>query len=122
MADRPELRSQLLPQRPPEPPPQLYGRSHSYGVARELDRIKEGWVPPPRAPRIQTRDRRRRRGPWAAFRRWSGNRDRGAADLWHRITCRAGRHDFRGGHQMQLGSRWVFVERRCVWCDAPPSL
>ncbi len=121
MADLPELRSHRLPERP-SPPRQLYDRPHSYGVARELDRIKEGWVPPPRTPRIRTRDRRRRRGPWASFRRWSASRDRGAVDLWHRMSCRTGRHDFRGGHLMQLGSRQVWVERRCVWCDAAPAL
>ena len=120
MADFPEVRAPLLPEHRSEPPAQLFGRPHSYGVGRDLDRVKAGWVPPPRAPRIRTRDRRR--GPLASFRRWSAGRERGPADLWHRFRCRTGHHEFRGGHQMQLGSRWVFVERRCKWCDAAPSL
>ena len=119
MAELPEVRSPLLPQRPPEPR-QLYDRPHAYGVARELERMKAGVVPPPRTPR--TRTRRERRGPWASFRRWSASRDRGPADAWHRIRCRMGRHEMRGGHQMQLGSRFVFVERRCMWCDARPPM
>ncbi|MDQ3897596.1 MAG: hypothetical protein M3326_10215 [Actinomycetota bacterium] len=123
MAELPELQSPVVPQSGPMPPPrQLYDRPHSYGVARELDRIKAGFVPPPRTPRVRPGRSRMRRGPWASFRRWSAARDRGPADLWHRIRCRTGHHQIRGGHQMQLGSRWVFVERRCVWCDASPPL
>ena len=120
MAELPELRAHLLPERP-EPPRPLYDRPHSYGVTRELDRMKEGWVPPPRTPRIRTRDRRRL-GPWAAFRGWSASWDRGPAHFWHRMRCRTGHHDLRGGHIMQLGSRPVYVERRCLWCDAQPGL
>jgi hypothetical protein len=121
MADVPELRFHPVPHQP-APPRQLYDRAHAYGVAQELERIKQGFVPPPRTPRISTRDRRRRhRGPLGAFRRWSAGRDRGPADLWHRFRCRTGHHEMRGGHQMQLGSRMVFVERRCKWCDASPS-
>ncbi len=122
MAELPDVRSDVLPRRPPVPR-QLYDRPHAYGVARDLERMKEGFVPPPRTPRIQPRSERRRRGPWASFRRWSASRERGPTDVWHRIRCRMGRHEMRGGHQMQqLGSRYVFVERRCVWCDAPPPL
>ena len=120
MAELPDVRSSLLPTHPPAPR-QLYDRPHAYGVARDLEHIKQGFVPPPRTPRIQRRPRREW-GPWAAFRRWSATRERGPGDVWHRIRCRMGRHEMRGGHQMQLGSRYVFVERRCVWCDAPPPL
>ncbi|MDQ4068173.1 MAG: hypothetical protein M3203_01640 [Actinomycetota bacterium] len=119
MADLPDVRSPLLPQRPP-PPRQLYDRPHAYGVARDLERMKEGFVPPPRTPRIQPRSPRG--GPWASFRRWAATRERGPGALWHRLRCRMGRHEMRGGHQMQLGSSFVFVERRCVWCDARPAL
>lgn len=121
MAELPDGQSDLLPLRPPVAR-QLYDRPHAYGVARELERMKEGFAPPPRTPRIPPRRERRRRGPWATFRRWSTSRDRGPADVWHRMRCRMGRHEMRGGHQMQLGSRYVFVERRCVWCDAGPPL
>jgi len=48
--------------------------------------------------------------------------DRRPVDVWHRIRCRTGHHDVRGGQQMQLGSRFVLVERRCIWCDAEASL
>jgi len=38
------------------------------------------------------------------------------------VQCRRGRHEFRGGEQIQLGSRFSYIERRCIWCDAaPPS-
>ena len=121
MAEVPELRFHPVPQRA-LPPRQLYDKPHAYGVAQELERIKQGYRPPPRPPRIRTRSHRARRGPWAAFRRWSANRERGPADLWHRLRCRTGHHEMRGGHQMQLGSRVVFIERRCKWCDASPAL
>ena len=121
MAELPEVWPTRLPDRPP-PPRQLYDRPHAYGVARELERIKEGFVPPPRTPRIPVRARRRRSGPLGAARRWWAATTVRPVDVWHRMRCRAGRHDFRGGHQMQLGSSFVHVERRCMWCDAEPSL
>lgn len=115
MAELPELRSDRRPA-PPPPPAPLYGRPASFGVARDLELMKQGALPPrvPRPPRqtrlplgrIEGRPRR-------------GSRETGAAELWHRLLCRLGRHDMRGGHQLQLGSEFVFVERRCRWCDRP---
>lgn len=116
MAELPELRSDRLPQRP-APPRQLYDRDHTYGVAHELERMRAGHGPPPRTPRIRTRTRRRDRS-----RRWWGRGDGRSAELWHRFRCRTGHHDFRGGHQMQFGSRFEFIERRCIWCEAAPAL
>jgi hypothetical protein len=100
-------------------PGHLFGQVHSYGVAHELERMRQGSVPPPRAPRIRTRS------PVPAvgrLRRWWAGSDRRPVDLWHRIRCRTGHHELRGGHQMQLGNRFVFVERRCRWCDAAPPI
>ena len=121
MAEVPELWSDRLPGRPP-PPGQLFDRAHSYGVAHDLERMRAGLGPAPRAPRVRTGAERRRRGPLAALRRWWANSETGPADVWHRIRCRTGHHDFRGGELMQLGSRFVLVERRCAWCDSEPSL
>lgn len=119
MSEFPELRSDRLPVRP-EPPGQLFGRDHTYGVAHDLERMRAGLGPAPRTPRIRTRSRRRR-GPFASARQWWANGDRRPVDLWRRFRCRTGHHDFRGGHQIQLGSRFEFVERRCMWCEARPS-
>jgi hypothetical protein len=119
MAELPEVRVQRLPERPPAPR-QLYDRPHSYGVAQELERIKEGFVPPPRAPRIRTRTSREGGGLRTSFRRRWAESNLRPVDLWHRVRCRTGRHEFRGGQQLQLGSRFTYIERRCVWCDALP--
>lgn len=121
MAELPDLRPDRLPERP-APPRQLYDRPHAYGAARELERIKEGFVPPPRTPRIASGSRRRRRGPLMSVRRWWSSSDRRLVDVWRRARCRTGHHDIRGGGQMQLGSRFVLIERRCIWCDAEPPL
>jgi hypothetical protein len=121
MAELPDLRSQRLPERPAEQR-QLFDRPHAYGAAQELERIKQGFVPPPRTPRIRTRGRRERTGLRASIRRrWAESNVR-PVDLWHWVQCRRGRHEFRGGEQIQLGSRFSYIERRCIWCDAaPPS-
>jgi hypothetical protein len=115
MAELPEVRSHL-PVRGGEPPRQLFDREHTYGVAHDLERMRAGLAPAARTPRIPTRYGRRRRG------RRSSDVGRLAA-AWHRFRCRTGHHDVRGGGQMQLGSRFVLIERRCIWCDAaPPAL
>jgi len=116
MSELPELRSNRLPERP-APPRQLYDRAHTYGVAHDLERMRAGHAPPPRTPRISTRAHRRSR-----TRRWWGGGEGRSAELWHRFRCRTGDHDFRGGHQMQFGSRFEFIERRCIWCEAAPPL
>lgn len=120
MADLPELRSDRLPERPP-PPRQLYDKPHTYGVAHDLERLRDGLMPPPRTPRVRAPARRRLGGPFASLRyRWA-NSDNRPVDVWHRLRCRTGHHEVRGGQQVQLGSRFVLVERRCIWCDAQPS-
>jgi hypothetical protein len=121
MADLPELRSDRLPQPPGSPRP-LYDHPHTFGVAHDLERMRQGLAPPPRVPRIQTRGHRPGGGPRARFRRWLADGDRRPVDVWHRIRCRTGHHDVRGGQQIQLGSRFVHVERRCIWCDASPPV
>ena len=113
MAELPELRTHALPERLPAPR-QLYDRPHTYGVAHDLERMRQGLGPAPRAPRIPTR---RRLGP---FRRQRATDVGRLAGAWHRFRCRTGHHDMRGGGQMQLGSRYVLIERRCTWCDAAP--
>ena len=120
MGELPDVRAHQLPERPGQPR-QLFDHQHSYGVANELDRIKRGYVPPPRTPRVRTRARRERSGVRAAFRRRWAESNLRPTDLWHRMRCRRGHHDFRGGEQIQLGSRYAYIERRCMWCDAVPS-
>jgi hypothetical protein len=121
VADLPELRSDRRPAPPsPAPPPPLFGQPPSFGVARDLELMKQGALVP-RTPRPPRRSRLPlyRDEPGHGLRsRWA-SRDRGPTDLWHRLRCRFGRHDMRGGHTMQLGSQLVYVERRCQWCDAP---
>ena len=119
VAELPDVRADWLPV-PIEAPGQLFGRPHSYGVAHDLERMRNGFAPPPRTPRIQTRAQRHRSGPWTALRRRWANSDTGPVDLWHRFRCRTGHHEYRGGHQMQLGNRFVYVERRCRFCDTQP--
>jgi hypothetical protein len=115
VAELPELRFERSPA-PPPPPAPLFGRPANFGVARDLELMKQGALPPrtPRPPR-ETRLPLRRITP----RSRRSRRETGAADLWHRVLCRYGRHDIRGGHQLQLGSEFVYVERRCRWCDKP---
>lgn len=112
MAEFPDLRSHLLPERLPEPR-QLFDRPHTYGVAHDLERMRAGKGPAPRTPRLPARyGRRRRRGR-------GRETDVGRlAAAWHRFRCRTDHHVVRGGGQMQLGSRFVLIERRCIWCDA----
>lgn len=117
MAELPELRTHALPQRLPEPR-QLYDKPHTYGVAHDLERMRQGLGPAPRAPRMP-----KRYGRVGLFRRQQVNDVGRLAGAWHRFRCRTGHHDVRGGGQMQLGSRDVLIERRCIWCDvAPPAL
>jgi len=139
VAEYPELWSD----RSPVPGP-LFNREHRFGVARDLERMREGTLPvPARALPYPEVDRIVRDHPldhrvWqcrseARTRplhgrslmhmriRWA-NRNRHLDDVWHRLMCRAGRHEIHGGEQIQVGSRLVNVERRCRWCDAGPSL
>lgn len=120
MGELPDLRAERWPERPGEAR-QLFDHPHSYGVAHEAERLREGFVPAPRTPRMRTRTRRERLGLRASFRRrWAESNAR-PVDLWHRMRCRGGHHEFRGGEQIQLGSRFAYIERRCIWCDAPPA-
>ena len=127
MAELPELRSDRRPA-PPAPPSPLFGQAPSFGVARDLELSKRGALPPrtPRPVRARrpgrARDHARRPDARGGLRRWWASRDSRPSDLVHRVMCRFGHHDMRGGHQMQLGSSFVHVERRCQWCDARPSL
>jgi len=141
VAEVPEVWRTQLPERRP-----LYDRPPSFGVARDAELMRQGIPPPPirRQPsrsswfagreldrthpldhRIWQCRARAREAPlhgrsWTHLRhRWSSG-EHGPSDVWHRVMCRRGRHEFRGGHTMQLGSKAVFVERRCVWCDALP--
>lgn len=105
MANAPQLQPDLLPVAVARPA-QLFGHAHTYGVAHELERLSQGHVPPPRAPRARVRRTRPRR-PSGPLRRWWAAS--GPVDIWHRVQCRAGRHNL----------RFAGGERRCRWCDAP---
>ena len=115
MAEYPELWTETRPEER-----YLFDRAPTFGVAREAERMREG-VPPVSRARTPHR-RRRQRGPFVTYMRlpWSYS-DRNVGDVWHRVRCRLGRHEIRGGHTMQLGSAVVFVERRCRWCGVEPS-
>jgi hypothetical protein len=119
VAELPDLRSDRLPARPPPPAP-LFDQPPAFGVARDLELMKQGAL----APRVRRPQRRSRfAGRHDGGTGGGGRRSRDSsrlADVWHRLRCRTGHHDFRGGHQLQLGSRFVYVERRCQWCDASP--
>ncbi|HWI04589.1 MAG TPA: hypothetical protein VNT52_12330, partial [Acidimicrobiales bacterium] len=58
MAELPELRTHALPERLPEPR-QLYDRAHTYGVAHDLERMRQGFGPAARTPRTPSRYGRR---------------------------------------------------------------
>ena len=142
MAELPEVRGARLPDRRP-----LYDRPPTFGVARDAERMRQGIAPPAirRAPSRRKPGRARgdvdrghpldhrawqcrsraREAPiygrtWTHFRHWWSTGDNRPADMWHRLRCRRGHHEFRGGHAMQLGSNMVHVERRCMWCDCRP--
>lgn len=119
MAELPVPPSDRLPA-PVAPPGELFDRAHSYGAAHDLERMRAGLAPLPRPPRARTRSRRFH-GPVDLVRHWWANSSVQPADVWHRLRCRRGHHEFRGGERVQLGSRFVFIERRCAWCDAAPS-
>lgn len=122
MAELPELWSDRSPEKPAPPAP-LFGRPPSFGVAHDLELMKQGALPPrTRRPQRHRRLRGEGEGSWAGVRRRWADSDNTPADIWHRIRCRTGHHELRGGEQMQLGSRYVYLERRCIWCDAAPTL
>ncbi len=125
MAEHPDARSTTPP-------------GYRFGVAAEIDRgvraRSQRPGPPPASPRSHPLDHRfwqcrarARTAPirgrtWAHLTAGWASRDRHTASLWRRIKCRRGRHEVRGGQQMQLGSRYVNVERCCVWCGAKPEV
>jgi hypothetical protein len=112
MAEPPELWKDLTPERKP-----LFGRDPSFGVARELERVRQGGAAPVKRRPVGPHVGPERHGAWATLRRrWAVSRHH-PSDIWHRLMCRRGRHDIRGGHQIQLGSSFVNIERRCLWCD-----
>lgn len=116
MAEHPELWVEPAPEQR-----YLFNHAPTFGVAREAERMRQGIPPPTRTPAPRRRPRRER-GPFVTHLRlpWSYS-DRDAGDVWHRLRCRFGRHEIRGGHSMQLGSTVVFVERRCRWCGFEPG-
>ena len=110
MSELPELRADLLPERP-EPPRQLFDRDPH--LRRGPRPGAHAGRPRPGAPhpRIRTRRRFLGGGPFRRPGTWWANSDHRPGDLWHRFRCRTGHHVFVGGHQMQFGSRFEFVER-----------
>lgn len=41
--------------------------------------------------------------------------------LWHKVLCRTGHHDIRGGQSLTIMGREVQVQRSCVWCRCKPE-
>lgn len=73
------------------------------------------------APSV-TGNGRRERGPFLTYLSmpWAYG-DRESSDRWHKLQCRLGHHDMRGGHTMQVDGDIVFIERQCRWCAAGAS-
>ncbi len=132
MAELPDIRPGTWPEPAPQPPGAIRpvrpigGAPSRFGVAHDLDLIQRGAVPPPSRASSAVAARRRGVAPhpepstWDRFRTWWADSDLHPSDLWHRIQCRFGRHDFQGGRQIQLGGRFVNTERCCVRCRAKP--
>jgi hypothetical protein len=100
--------------------PHLFNRTPAFGLARAAEEM-DGCVPP--APDEEPpRPPRRERGPVMTYLSmpWSYG-DRGERDFWHRVRCRVGRHELRGGHPMQLDGAIVYIERSCRWCGVQPE-
>lgn len=93
---------------------------HRFGVARDSERMQGGSTPAGR--RAEQSALPSGGGSGMGFRTWWASSQHAPHDLWHKVQCRRGRHEFAGGHRMQLGSEFVTVERRCRWCDAPPAI
>ncbi|MGI9022407.1 MAG: hypothetical protein ACR2HV_04095 [Acidimicrobiales bacterium] len=135
MADLPDIWSDPWPeaQAPPSPGAlrplrPIGGQAPRFGVARDLDLIQRGAMPPASRSARALAARRRLAPPpsleprrWDQFRTWWADSDLHPAELWHRRLCRLGRHDFQGGRQIQLAGRFVNTERCCVWCQATPE-
>jgi hypothetical protein len=109
-AELPELWTERTPEQG-----HLFGRAPTFGVAGEAERAPQE-APPAPLPE-DGRKPPRERGPFVTYLSlpWSYG-DRSTWDRWHRLRCRCGRHELRGGDTMQLGGTVVFIERRCRWC------
>lgn len=101
--------SALTPVRP------IGDRVPRFGVAQELDSPRRD-NRPPASPPVDRPAAPTRDGAWANLRTWWACREVHPGDLWHRLQCHFGRHQVEGGRQIQLGSRFVRTDRRCVWC------
>ena len=115
MAEHPELWTERTPEQP-----YLFGRAPAFGLARDAER-RPPEVPPDPVPIARGRPRRER-GPFVTYLclPWSYG-DRSPGDFWHRLRCRLGRHEMTGGHTVQLGGDFVFIERSCRWCNGETS-
>lgn len=128
MAEHPDVRTGEWPEPPAPATPSLLrprpigGRAPRFGVAHELDVLRGAPATkgrPPTAPeRAATHPTA---GAWDGMRTWWACRESRPVDVWHRLLCRLGRHDVRGGQQIQVGGRFVHVERCCVWCRSKPT-
>ncbi len=100
--------------------PHLFNRAPAFGLARAVEDM-DGQLPPPTAQDPPPAPRRER-GPVMTYLSmpWSYG-DRGERDFWHRVRCRVGRHELRGGHPMQLDGAIVYIERSCRWCGVEPD-
>ncbi|MFN2606552.1 MAG: hypothetical protein ABR511_01460 [Acidimicrobiales bacterium] len=96
------------------------GRVPRFGVADELDRAQRGVAPPAPSRSASARPTSRGDGGGHGLRTWWASRDTRPTDVWHRLRCRSGHHDVQGGQRVQLGGRYVNLERCCVWCGAKP--
>jgi len=122
MADHPETGRRPSPSTPALPSGALQpigGRPPRFGVARELELMQTASAPSPLGP---TTTPPPTAGRWDRLRTWWACRESTPIDAWHRLLCRFGRHDVRGGQRVQVGGRYVNTQRCCVRCRVTPSL
>jgi len=138
MADTPDIWPSRWPEpQAPAPPSGLApvrpigDRTPRFGVAHELDVAQRDaangtaawggvWPNGPGNPVYRAPAGPTGEGTWAHVRTWWACREVHPVDLWHRMRCRSGRHRIEGGQRIQLGGRFVNIERCCVWCGSPP--
>lgn len=114
MAEHPELwTDRASPDRP------LFDHKHSFGLANEAERVRLGIDrPSPRSVASRPRSAGHGGAVSRVLLRSRGHNEGRLSNIWHRVKCRGGHHEIQGGHSMQMGTDWVFVQRRCRWCDA----
>ena len=119
MAELPEPWTERTPERLSS-----FDLEPAFGRGEQLQRLRDELTEAEAAAAVPAAPAKPQRewGPFMTYLQmpWSYG-DRCPGDTWHRLRCRAGRHDIGGGHPMQLEGAIVFIERRCRWCGVEPA-